>query len=368
MRRSYVYALILAVVAVGWVASGFLAEGGNTPPTRKPPAALDGSAKAPTVRVRRSSAERRTASLVLRGRSEALRSVEVKAETKGRVVELLVEKGRALTTGQIMARLAPEDRPAALKEAEALLGQRRIEYEAALRLSKKGFRAETQLAGSKAALESAEAAVEKARIELANTEIAAPFEGILEERMAEIGDFVDKGDAIARVVDLDPILIVADVNERDFGRLEVGAPGTARLITGNRLAGTIRFLGAAANQVTRTFRVELEVDNPDGRVPAGVTAELDVPVEDALAHRLSPAVLTLTDEGQVGVKTVEAGDTVAFRPVEILESGPGGLWVTGLPENVTVITVGHEFVTVGQTVRPVEETGNAATAELGAPS
>ncbi len=89
--------------------------------------------------------------MILRGHTEAIRKVDVKAETYGRVIELKVEKGDRVEKGAVLARLSPEDRPARLAEAKALRDQRKIEYQASDRLSKKGYRAETQLAGAKAA-------------------------------------------------------------------------------------------------------------------------------------------------------------------------------------------------------------------------
>lgn len=356
MKRSFIIAALLATGAAGWIASGLLADGGGEPATRKPPAALEAGAKQPSVRVRRLRAEPRVTQIVLRGRSEAERMVEVRAETHGRITELPVEEGNPVADGEIIARLSPEDRPALLKEAKALLAQRRVEFEAARRLAKKGFRAETQLAGAKAALESAEAAVSRASVALDNTRIVAPFEGKLDLRMAEIGNYVKEGDGIARVIDLDPILIVGQVSERDIGLLQPGGPGRARLISGREVEGTIRFVSAMADPVTRTFRVELAVANPTGEIPDGVTAELTFDLASTLAHRVSPAILTLSDGGIVGVKALAADrTTVTFHPVEILESGLEGVWIDGLPEEIVLITVGQEYVTVGQKVEAIDE-------------
>ncbi len=354
-KRSYIIAAVLALGAAGWVASGQLADGGGAPEPRKPPADLSAGERTPMVRVRKQSAEPRVREAILRGRTEALHTVEVKAETDGRVIELLIARGSRVESNQTMVRLDPQDRPAKLQEAEALFEQRRIEFVAAERLSKKGFRAETQLAGAKAAMDAAAARVQRALIEIGNTEIRAPFDGIVDDRMTDVGDYVEKGDAIARVTALDPILIVAQVSEREVGRLQAGIEGRARLVTGQEVTGKLRFVGRMADDATRTFRVELVADNPDNKIPDGVTAELRIPLDSNMAHLVSPAILTLTDQGVLGIKTLEADNTVGFHPVSILESVPGGVWIGGLPEEVTLITVGQEFVAVGQAVRPVDE-------------
>ena len=185
----------------------------------------------------------------------------------------------------------------------------------------------------------------------------APFEGVLDDRTMDLGAYVDTGDSLARVVDLDPVLVIAPANERDVRHLRVGEPGSAVLATGQEIWGRIRFVASEANSQTRTFRIELEVDNPDGEVPAGMTAIMRLPVERIMAHEITPAILTLSDEGVLGLRTVvenndEDPETgmVRFVPVTIVEDTSEGLFVTGLPDEVTLITVGQEFVKDGETV------------------
>ncbi len=356
LNPSYLVAGLLALGVVVWVASGVMGGSGE-PEVSKPPVDLDTVREMTRVRVADSSAAPRLIELRLNGHTEAVRAVDVKAETYGEVEELLVEKGERVEAGQLIARLDPRDRQARLREAQALRNQRRIEYSAARQLADKGFRAETQLAEARAALDAAEAAVEAAEIEISSLEILAPFDGVLDDRYVDIGDYIDTGDPIARVVDLDPILVVANANERDVRRLSLGEPGSGSLATGDEVWGRIRFIAAEANPQTRTFRIELEVPNAAGEVPAGMTAELRLPVERVPAHRITPAILTLDDAGVLGLRTVvEDGDgdaetmVVRFVPIDIVEDTAEGLFVAGLPEQVTLITVGQEFVKDGESV------------------
>ena len=355
MKRSYLMAGILALAATGWVVSGQVGQDGNPKADRKPPADLTATQIVPTVRVRRLIAQPHQAEVILRGRTEATRKVDVKAETYGRIIELKVEKGDRVEKGAVLARLSPEDRPARLAEAKALRDQRKIEYQASLRLSKKGYRAETQLAGAKAALEAAAAAVTRAQVALRNTTIRAPFDGLMVARAAEIGDFIDKGDPVARIIDLDPVLAVAQISERDRGRVTVGAPARVTLIGDPEVSGEVRFVAAEAEPSTRTFRIEVELPNPAAEIPDGITAEIRLPLGAVAAHQVSPAILTLTDDGTIGVKTLGPDNRVRFHPIQIIGDGTDGVWLSGLPERVTLITVGQEFVAEGQTVRPVDE-------------
>ena len=355
MKRSFVIAAVLALAVVGWVASGQIGHSDNAPLVQKPPADLEPTTKIASVRVRTQSSVPYRVDVVLRGSTEAVRKVDVKAEAYGRVVELNSEKGSSVKSGDVIVRLSPEERPSLLEEARALYEQRRIEYEAAQKLSKKGFRAETQLAAAKADLEAADAAVKRAKVGLENIIVRAPFDGFVDDRMVEIGDFIDRGDPITKVVDLDPILVVTQVNERSIKRLAVGESGYARLITGDEVEGKIRFISTVADPQTRTFRVEIEVPNPNHQIPDGISADVRLPLEEISAHLVSPAILSLTDDGDVGVKVVTEDNLVRFVPATIVANGSTGVWLTGLPESVTLITVGQEFVTDGQQVTPIDE-------------
>ena len=355
MKRSYLIAAVLAVAAVAWIASGQFGNADRVKEAQKPPADLSAMERVPTVRVNQQKAEPRTSEILVSGQTEAWRKVMIKAEIFGRVDKVLVKKGSHVEAGDILVKLAPEDRPARLNEAQALLKQYEIEYVAAERLSKKGFRAETQLAASKAALERARAAVRRAEMDLANTTIKAPIAGVVSERLVEVGDFAEMGDPIMKVLDLDPVLAVGYISERKLSRLRIGGPATVRLITGQTIHGQIRYIAAESDPATRTFRIEVELANPDTNVVDGITAEIRVPAEQVYAHRISPSILTLADDGEIGVKILGPSNTVEFKPVHIIDDKPDGLWVSGLPEQVVFITVGQEFVNSGQTVQPVDE-------------
>jgi len=358
MKTSYYIAAGVALVSAAWVVAGQLHDAPATEATEAAGTTpAEEQAALPAVRVREQTATPRAVEVILRGRTEAVREVEVRAETKGKVIEVLAEKGSFIEGGAVLVRLADDDRQARLRQSKALLAQRAIEYNAAAKLAKQGFKSETATADAMAKLEEAKAMVAAMEIDIGYTTIRAPFPGYVEERPVEIGDFVDVGEPVAKIVDLDPILIIGQVTEQDVPRLKVGMPGKARLITGDELTGKIRFIGATADEETRTFRVELEVPNADRRIVQGLSSELRLPVADLPAHRVSPAILTLADNGDIGVKTLSADNVVEFHPVTIVGDGPDGVWLAGLPDKVTFITVGQEFVQPGQKVAPVPDTG-----------
>jgi multidrug efflux system membrane fusion protein len=354
IKTSYVIACGIAIAVMAWLISGQLTSDESVAPAGATSEMVQPAALA-RVRVRQQTAEPRIVEIVLRGQTVANRQVELRAETRGKVVDVPAGKGSLLHTGDVIAQISNDDRKARLDMAKALLAQREIEYDNAQKLSKKGYRPETDVAETRAKLEEAKAAVTSMEIDIGYTTIRAPFDGVVEERPVEIGDFVDVGDKAARIVDLDPVLVVGQVSERDIDKIRVGMPGTARLVTGESVNGKVRFVGSTADAKTRTFRVELEVPNPGRSIVQGVSAELHLPVADLPAHRVSPAILTLAENGDVGVKTIGPGNTVEFHAVTIVATEADGVWLAGLPPTVTFITVGQEFVTAGQKVEPVPE-------------
>lgn len=361
LNRSQLIALGLVLLAALWFVSGLFVD----PPPRagdeREVAQVAAPRPAPTVRVRTQAAEDYVREVHVRGRTEALRTIEVKAETAGRVIAIEAEKGAALAAGALIVKLAPDDRPARLAEMRALAAHREREYQAATNLSRQGFRAEIQLAAARAELEAARAALARIELDLANTEIRAPIAGILDGRPVEVGDYLAVGDKVATVVDLDTIRIVGSVSERDIALVKPGAAGQAVLVTGERLEGWIAYVGTVADPATRTFRVEVEAPNPGRQAKAGVTAELRLPVQNLRAHRVTPAILTLDEGGTIGVKTVEDGGRVKFLPVHIIADSSEVVWIAGLPETVTFITVGQEFVADGQAITPVAEKADGST-------
>ena len=355
IRSSHLIAAGIALALAGWLLSGKL--GADRPDDRsQAQVGANGPARpAVQVRVREVVAEPVDLEVVISGRTEAARAVELRAETDGRVIDVGPRRGAAVSAGQVLLTLDPRERRAMLSQAEATLRQREIEFQAASQLGAKGFQSETRVAEARAALESAQAQLERMRVDLEHTEIKAPFDGILEHRPVEIGDFLDIGDPVAMVIEQDPFLVVGQVAEREVGLLEVGMPGMARLVTGRTVEGELRYIGSQADPATRTFEVELEVPNGNGRFTAGVTAELRVIYDRTRAHRLPASLLSLGEDGQVGVKAVGEADKVVFHPAEIVRAEGDALWVAGLPDRLRVITIGQGFVRAGDEVRPIPE-------------
>ena len=147
--------------------------------------------------------------------------------------------------------------------------------------------------------------------------------------------------------------LVGFVPETEVDRVSLGAQAQARLAAGDReIAGTVTFISRASDPTTRTFQVEIEVPNPDLSIRDGQTAEIAIASAGVEAHLLPQSALTLNDNGTLGVRLIDAENTVDFAAVTLVRDTPEGIWVTGLPEQADVIVLGQEYVTAGVTVTP----------------
>ena len=131
-------------------------------------------------------------------------------------------------------------------------------------------------------------------------------------------------------------------------------------MTGETVTGKVRFVAHKADDATRAFRVEVQLPNADNKLRDGVSADIRIPVRELKAQKISPGILVLDDNGVVGVRTVVNG-IVHFVPVKIVSDGPDGMWISGLPDHVAVITVGQEFVSDGEHVDAVPGKNGAAS-------
>jgi multidrug efflux system membrane fusion protein len=352
--RSWFYSAGIAVFVAIWLLSGQFSDDDAV---TKSGSNLVQSASSTRgrVRVRTQVAEEITRMIVVNGKTAPARVVELSAETDGRVTSIGAKRGANVDRGTVIVRLDERDRSARLAEARAIVKQREVEYEARVKLKSESYVSEAQLQEGVARLEAARAELKRAELDLDYMVVRAPFDGALQSRVGEVGDFLSVGDPIAIFVDNRTIIVSASVSEFDAGYVKSGATAEAKLATGEKVVGTIRYISPVADEATRTFLVELEVDNSNGALRAGGTAELYIPAETIMAHRISPSLLTLDDAGNVGTKIIDADGKVKFVVADIAQSSSNGVWVAGLPETATIITVGQGFVNAGAVVDAIPE-------------
>ena len=346
------------------------------------------------VVVLQSTAQTVDSAVVLRGQTKANRQVNVQAETSAIVISEPMRKGASVTKGDVLCKLDPGTRQASLAEArarlneaqsrvpeaqaklaeaEAKLAEAKVNYNAANKLIEGGHATETRLKSTEASVRAAEAsvasatsgldatqsgieaaaaAVALAKREIDRLTITAPFDGLLESDAAELGSLLQPGALCATVIQLNPIKLVGYVPETEVNRVELGAMAGAKLASGRQVQGQVVFVSRSADPLTRTFEVEILVENSDRSIRDGQTAEILVRAQGAKAHFVPQSSLTLNNEGLLGVRIVDLSDTVRFQPVKVLRDQTDGIWISGPEDVADIIVVGQEFVTEGVRVTP----------------
>ena len=294
IKQTYKTAAILASFLAIWMVSGSMIEEQNF---EKNTSKLDTLS---SVTILNSKATNKSKILKSSGFTEADKFVQVRAEVSGRLIARPAQQGDYVEEGDLICQLYIAGREAYPK-------------------------------------------------------IVAPFSGYLETLRVEEGDFLNTGAVCAALIDPDPMLLVADIAEKDIAQVELGSEASAKLISGRYISGEVTFIASSADKNTRTFRVEISVDNKDRTIRDGVSAEIYIKGKQEAAHKISPAILSLNDQGKLGVRTVTADNRVEFKEINILEDTNSGMWVSGLGEEARIITLGQEYVFQGQTVN-VKET------------
>lgn len=340
-QKPYLLAVAISLSLVVWMASG------SEPVSTQENSEED--THIPKVEVTKFIPSEIERSIQLYGRTEPERVLNLSSEIEGRIVEYFADEGDFVKKGQVVAKLALEDRQAQLDYAKALVKQREVEYEGAITLSKKGLQDESRLAQAKASLESAKAMQTQKKVMLDKSTIVAPFDGVLNNRQIEIGNYVRKGDTLFQLVDLDPLLVHANITEKHIDSLSENNEVSVRLVDGSEVVGKVRYIASLSNSGTNTFPVEVMIDNPEQKMKAGVSTEMDIQFNPEQAIKVSPALLSLDKDGNLGVKTVQDGK-VKFVPIDMLKAEKDGIWLAGFEGETDVITLGQGFVRPGDDV------------------
>ena len=293
IRQTYITSFITLVIAILWMLSGMLADEEFEVKAKTQLETIS------SVTVLNSSALEKAKKIKVSGTTEADKLIKIRAEASGTVVSRPVKQGQFVKKDQLICQLYNAGRTSYPK-------------------------------------------------------VKAPFDGYLETFSVKEGDYLNTGAVCATIIDPDPMRLIGEVSEKEINFVKVGAKAVAELISGKEVEGVVSFVSTSANKGTRTFRVEIDVNNSDRSIRDGVSAQIEIEGDTILAHKISPSILMLGEAGELGIRTVNEDDQVEFKKIEILEDSMEGIWITGLPKNTRIITIGQEYVFQGQTVNVKE--------------
>ncbi len=293
IRQTYITSFLTLILAIGWMLSGILSDQGFEAKTKTTLETIS------SVTVLNSTALEKAKKIKVSGTTEADRLIKIRAEASGTVVSRPVKQGQFVKKDQLICQLYNAGRSSYPK-------------------------------------------------------VKAPFDGYLETFSVKEGDYLNTGAVCATIIDPDPMRLIGEVSEKEINFVKVGATAGAELISGKKVKGVVSFVSTSANKGTRSFRVEIDVKNSDRSIRDGVSAQIEIEGDTILAHRISPSILMLGEAGELGIRTVNEENQVEFKKIEILEDSMDGIWISGLPRNIRIITIGQEYVFQGQIVNVKE--------------
>ena len=189
-------------------------------------------------------------------------------------------------------------------------------------------------------------------VELNRTEVKAPFRGYV-EKIIKPGNYLNRGEICAVIIELDPVTFIAEVPEAEIKTIIKGQMVSIQLVTGEIIKSSLSFVSKSATPSTRSFRVEAEVENPNGLIRDGITATMQINTNKILATKIAPSIMLLSDAGSLGVRVVDNAAVVKFIPIKILEDTQDGIWVSGIQNSSNLIVRGQGYVENGQQVMPI---------------
>lgn len=340
--------LVLALLVV-WMATGNVREARDEAP-EAPPEQEKG---VPSVQVDMLRDRPYEPALMVQGQLEPWRSVAIGARVAGTVEELMVEQGDRIAEGDALLRLSEDGRGTAVEQWQARLRKLEADLSAARRLRARDLSSESEVLTLQSELSAARAELAQARLAMDNLTPRAPFDGTVNRRDVDLGDLVQVGSPLLELVRIDRLKATGQIPQQSVSNVEDGQKVTIRTLDGETLEGQVSFVASAADRQTRSFAVEVTVENPERKRVAGGSATLRILLPEVRAMFISPAYLSLGEDGRPGVRYVGENNEVVFTTVKLLNVTTEGAWVTGLPEEIQLITRGAGFVSIGQQVRPV---------------
>jgi len=346
MKKSIRFPLILSSIVILWMLSGIFSGVEDHSKSNT----LDLKKKM-TVETTESASKEIADKVIIQGEIEPLRKIKIRSHTTAHILEIIGEKGSYVNDGDTLFRLATADRSAQFFSAKAKLKGDQLKVSQLEVLTSNDSSLEENLKIAINELKSTELELSNLATERGTILIKTPFSGVIEDRFVEVGSHVEKGDDLALILDKSAVRAVGYVSQQSAGKLLIGQKVEIYLLDGKMAEGRITYIASSGDDKTHSFKVETQLGNHDNAIKSGGSAKIHITTGYKNAHFISPAALSLDIEGNIGVKSVTDKGLVGFHSIQILRTEKKGVWVTGLPNKMRIITQGHGFVNEGESVK-----------------
>lgn len=342
--------VIVVIALIIWMATGEIKEASTEAPAEPEVAEQERT----RVQVTTLNAQLYEPGLLLQGQLEPWSAVTLSARVAGTVESIAAELGDTVNAGDVLLTLSEDGRGAGVQRWQARVKKLEADLSAAQKLGSRNLASQSEILNVESELAAARAELKSAQLAVSHLRPKAPFEGVINRKHVDAGSLVQVGSPLYELVRIDRLKARGQVPQQSVAQVAPGQSVRVRPLDGEALDGVVTFVASAANPETRSFAVEIAVENPERKRIAGGSANLRVALADVQATFISPAYLSLGDDGRPGVKYVDEQNRVVFRNVRLLSVSTEGAWVTGLPDETRLITRGAGFVSEGELVEAVD--------------
>jgi len=327
--------------------------------------ANDQPAVAPPAPVEVQSAARGEMLAVYSGTApiEADGEAVVVAKVGGELRQLLVEEGAYVRKGQVLAKLDGERLRLEAAQTKAQLSKLERDYKRNVELQQRGLVAVSAFENLRYEVDAARAAYDLTALQLSYTDIRAPLDGVVAERFVKAGNTLNPNDKLFRIADLSPLVAHVHVPESELRKLRAGQVASVQVdAAGGAFQSIIQRISPVVDSNTGTFKVTLELRDPDNRLKPGMFARIDIVHERRKdVVRIARSAL-LEDDGNQRVFVVQAGKAVSRAVTLGLTNGPMVEVLSGVTAGDPVVVVGQGTLKDGSPVRVVTSTPTPAPA------
>jgi RND family efflux transporter MFP subunit len=309
------------------------------------------------VEVMTVSAQDRNDDLLLPGRIEPSLRAHLPVDKPGRITRIHVDRGAAVTNGQLLLEIDDRVWQAMLDAAEIEWREANDEAARWNDLDQAGAVSQSDLDRIRNRLNRAEVALREARAHLSQCRVFSPADGIINERFVEEGEHAPEGKTVFELVVNDPVKLLLDVPEKQINSLRIEQPlaFTVAASPGSTATGIVTFIAAAARPENNAFKVEVRAANPDRHLKPGMIAEVRMPERTAGASLAVPLDAVIARRGEHFVFVIEDG-RAARRLVRIGKIHSASTIVEdGLRAGDVVIVKGNRDLIDGARVRVVNQ-------------
>ena len=408
MKKSILIAAFILLLVVGWIGSGQFTNvnaqdetsdnsdiGTNTESEE-----IKIEDKGNKVEVEEFKYSQIDQSIELQGQTTHNKRIDVKSETTGNITKIGFNRGDKVSKGDGLIKISIENRIELLNSVEKdlerlnkelelneknkvnklsqnkeLIKLYEIEFASAKQLIDKGLSSKSKLSlasfnlanaradqedilinfeskqsSIEAQIASYKSKLKNIELDIENTSINSPFAGIISNKMVEESEYIIPGSPLFTIIDLNPIKVQGYLSEFDVNKVKLGTKATIENTNGVKKDGKISFISPSAETSTRTFEITIEAENSDLSFKSGITTKITIAGSELKAHKIPPSILTLQDDGTIGVKAINSENIVIFFPTSTVKDTIDGIWVSGLPDTVNLIVTGQEYVAVGDSI------------------